>query len=297
MRHIGKKANLKHYQEKMGFVFIAFPMLLFFIFMALPAISAIYFSFTNYDIISRSEWVGLYNYKKLIQDEMFFLTLKNILYYIAMAVPLMVICSLGLALLLNKKIKGITLFRAIYYAPVITSAIAASTIWLWLLNPIYGLVNQVLDYFRIPGPTWLTNSSTAMVSIVIVVLWQNVGVSIIIYLAGLQGIPSDLYEVARVDGANAFQCFRYVTLPLLKFATFFVSTMAMIGAFQLFDQAYALTQGGPCNSTLTPVYLIYNNGFGNLKMGYASVQAFALFAIIFAFSLINTRVYRENIMK
>lgn len=295
MGYIGKKANLKHYQEKMGFIFISFAMLLFFIFMALPAISAIYFSFTNYDIISRNEWVGLYNYKKLIQDEMFFLTLKNILYYIVMAVPLTVICSLGLALLLNKKIKGIVLFRAIYYAPVVTSAIAASTIWLWLLNPIYGLVNQVLGYFRIPGPTWLANSSTAMISIVIVILWQSVGVNTIIYLAGLQGIPDYLYEAARVDGANSFQCFRYITLPLLKPTTFFVSTMAMIGAFQLFDQAYALTQGGPANSTLTPVYLIYNNGFGNLRMGYASAQAFVLFAIIFAFSFINMRVYRENI--
>jgi len=295
MGYTGKKTNLKRYQEKMAFLFIAFPMVLFFIFMALPAISAIYFSFTNYDIISRNDWVGLYNYKKLIQDEMFFLTLKNILYYIVLAVPLTVICSLGLALLLNRKIKGIALFRAIYYAPVVTSAIAASTIWLWLLNPIYGLVNQVLGYFGIPGPTWLANSSTAMISIVIVVLWQTVGVNMIIYLAGLQGVPSDLYEAARVDGANTFQCFRYITLPLLKFATFFVSTMAMIGAFQLFDQAYALTRGGPANSTLTPVFLIYNNGFGNLRMGYASAQAFVLFVIIFAFSFINMRIHRESV--
>jgi len=290
-----KKANLEHYQEKMGFLFIAFPMLLFFIFMALPAISAIYFSFTNYDIISRNDWVGFSNYKKIIQDEMFFLALKNILYYIVMEVPLTVICSLGLALLLNKKIKGIVLFRAIYFAPAVTSTIAASTIWLWLLNPMYGLVNQVLDYFGISGPTWLANSSTAMISIVIVVLWQNLGMNIIFYLAGLQGIPSVLYEVARVDGANTFQCFRYVTLPLLKTTTFFVLTMAMIGAFQLFDQAYALTRGGPANSTLTPVYLIYNNGFGSLKMGYASAQAFILFVIIFVFSLINMRAYRESI--
>lgn len=290
-----KKTNLKTYQEKMGYAFIAIPLILFFIFMVLPAISAIYFSFTNYDIVSRNEWVGLYNYKKLINDELFFLTLKNIFYYIIMAVPLTVICSLGLAILLNKKIKGITIFRTIYYAPVITSSIAASTIWLWLLNPVYGLVNQVLGYFGIPGPTWLSNSSTAMVSVVIVVLWQNVGINMIIYLAGLQGVPDELYEAARVDGANSLRCFRYITLPSLKPTTFFVLTMTMIQAFQLFDQAYVLTSGGPGNSTLTPVFLIYNNGFGNLRMGYASAQAFVLFIIIFAFSYLNMRVNRESV--
>jgi len=289
-------SRLGRHQERMAYIFIAPAMLLFFIFVVYPIFKAVILSCTNYDIISRSEWVGLENYKRLLHDNLFFITLKNILYYVSMAVPTGIVISLGLAMILNRKKPGMKTFRAIYYIPMLTSGVAASVVWLWLLNPEYGLVNQLLRNIGIIGPTWLADSSTAMFAIVIVTLWQGVGGNMIIYLAGLQGIPGYLYESAVLDGANRWQSFWHITWPMLRPTTFFVSIILMIGAFQLFDQAYVMTEGGPANATKTVVYYIYETGFEELKMGYASAQAFVLFMIILAFSLVNIWINRESSM-
>ena len=286
----GKRHKLGYYQAIMGYLFIAPSVVLFIIFTGIPIINAFYLSFTNYDVLSTAEWVGLRNYKKLLGDETFLTSLKNILFYVAMYVPLMIICSLVIALALNRKLPGTNLFRTVYYIPGLTSSIAASTVWMWILNPEYGLLNQILSYVGIVGPAWLANTSTAMISIVMVTLWQGIGGNMVIYLAGLQGIPNILYESAKLDGANKWQLFFYITLPGLRPTTFFIFIMSMIGSFQLFDQAFAMTQGGPGYATTTPVYLIYNEGFNQLNMGYASAMAFVLFVIILAFSFLNFRL-------
>ncbi len=281
-------------QEITAYIFIAAPLLLFLIFTCYPVFRAFYLSFTSYDILTPAKWTGLANYKRLFHDELFFVTLKNVFSYVLIFVPCMIMLSLTVAMALNRIRHAATAFRVIYYIPGLTSSIAAATVWMWLLNPEYGIVNQILGYVGITGPAWLANSSTALVSIVIVTLWQGIGGNMVIYLAGLQGIPGYLYESAKLDGANNWNLFRYVTWPTLRPTTFFVVTMSMIGSFQLFDQAFAMTQGGPGNATKTPVYLIYTSGFNELQMGYASTMAFALFSIILVLSLINMKINGEN---
>lgn len=286
--------KLGRHQARTAYFFITPTMLLFTVFTVVPVVMALYLSFTNYDVVSRMDWVGLANYERLLDDDLLWLTFKNVLIYAVVFVPLNIFTSLMVAMLLNGARRGVRLFRTLNYLPTLTSAVAAATVWLWLLHPEYGLVNGILSYFGITGPAWLAQTKTAMLSIILVTLWQSIGSNMVIYLAGLQGVPDYLYESARLDGAGRFQCFRYITWPQLKPTTFLVSTMAIIGALQLFDQAFVLTQGGPANATKTPVYLIYQQGFNQLQMGYASAQAFVLAMAILIFSLINMRISKSE---
>jgi multiple sugar transport system permease protein len=269
-------------------------MLLFTVFTVIPVVMALYLSFTDYDVLNRMNWIGLANYERLIHDDLLWRTFRNVLYYAVLFIPLNIAISLAIALLLNRAGLGVKLFRTAAYLPTLTSAVAAATVWLWLLHPEYGLVNALLGYLGITGPAWLAQTNTAMPSIVLVTLWQSVGANMVIYLAGLQGVPEYMYEAARLEGANRFQCFRYITWPQLKPTTFLVSTMSIIGALQLFDQAFVLTQGGPANATKTPVYLIYQQGFNQLQMGYASAQAFVLALSILIFSILNMRISKSD---
>ncbi|CAH0122325.1 MULTISPECIES: carbohydrate ABC transporter permease [unclassified Paenibacillus] len=291
MASMGK---LHRHQARTAYLFITPTMLLFLAFTVVPVIMALYLSFTNYDVLSHKEWVGTDNYRRLLEDSLYWQTFLNVTLYAVIFIPLNIICSLLIAMLMNFKRPGIRLFRTMNYLPTLTSAVAASTVWIWLLHPEFGLVNGLLSYVGIAGPAWLAQTETAMLSIIMVTLWQSIGSNMIIYIAGLQGIPDYLYESAKLDGASAFDRFRYITWPQLRPTTFLVSTMAIIGALQLFDQAFVLTQGGPGNVTKTPVYLIYQQGFNQLQMGYASAQAFVLAVVILIFSLINTRINKAN---
>lgn len=288
------KSKLGRHQQNMGYLFIAPSVILFIIFTGIPILKAIYLSFTDYDILTETNFIFFDNYIKLFQDEIFLTTLINILSYVVLYVPCMVVFSLGIALALNAKIRFKGIFRTLFYLPALTSTIAAAIVWVWIFNPEYGLLNQLLGYIGIAGPMWISHSDTAMISIVIVTLWQGIGGNMIIYLAGLQGVPVALYESALLDGANKWQLFRHITVPCLRSTTFFVVIMSMIGAFQLFDQAFAMTKGGPGYATTTPVYLIYNEGFNQLNMGYASAMAFVLFIIILCLSLINFRMNKTD---
>ena len=221
------------------------PMVLFVVFTVLPVIGALGLSFTSYDVFSPPSWAGLENYARLLEDTTFFTTLKNILLYCAMFVPLMIAASLLLAVALNSRLPAMGIFRTVYYIPVVTSPVAAATVWTWMLNSHYGPVNEILGFFGIPGPAWVGDSSTAMLSIVIVTLWQGVGSNMLIYLAGLQGVPAELYEAARLDGAGPWQRFRYVTVPLVGPATFFLLVLNVIYSFHVFDIVFVLTEGGP----------------------------------------------------
>lgn len=289
-----RRSSLLRHESRMAYAFISPAMILFLIFTVLPAIFAFYLSFTNYDILSPIRWVGLANYERLLTDELFRRGVSNVAYYALLFVPLMIVGSLSLALALNRKMPGMTLFRTLFYLPAVTSSIAAATVWSWMFQKNYGVVNQALSVFGINGPNWLASSDSAMYAIVIVTLWQGLGSNIIIYLAGLSGVPGFLYEAAALDGASTWQQFLYITIPALRTTTFFVVFMSLIGAFQLFDQAYVMTQGGPGYATTTAVYQIYSNGFTQLRMGYASAQAFVLSVAILIVSLVNMRFNRDS---
>jgi len=278
----------------MGYIFIAPTLILFAVFTLLPIGMALFLSFTNYDVISQWDWVGFRNYEWLKWDAIFWKTFGNVIRFSVMFVPSNIVLSLATALLLSRKRRGVKFFRTCYYLPTVTSAVAASIVWFWLLNPEFGLINQMLRLIGIQGPAWLAQTETAMISVVMVTLWISIGSNMVIYLAGIQGIPEYLYEAATLDGANSWACFRHITWPALRPTTFFVSTMSIISALQIFDQAFVLTQGGPANSTKTVVYHIYQTGFTQLEMGYASAQAFVLAVVILIFSAVNFRVNKEG---
>lgn len=273
-----------------AWLFLLVPGVLFVVFMALPIVIALVLSLTDYAIVGDFEWLGIQNYLDIAVDPFFWIALRNTAYYTVLYVPAGLVVALGTALLLNRRHRAVRLFRTLFYIPVVASTVATATIWFWMLNPQNGLLNVALSWFGIDGPAWLYESQWAMIAIVMMSVWAGFGANMIIFLGGLQGVPGELYEAARLDGANAWQQFRYVTLPSLTRTTFLVSTLLIIGAFQVFDQAYVLTKGGPGNSTVTMVYYIYNKGFGALEMGYASALSFVLFLIILVFSLLNAKL-------
>lgn len=280
-----------------GYLFILPATLFFTFFTLIPMLSAIYLSFTDYDGISRLNFVGFNNYKLLFEkDSLFFpKSFLNVVQYSLMAVPLSIVIPLIYALLINQEKKGMKFFRAIYYIPGLTSAIAAATVFRLVFNPSIGIVNTFLALLRIKGPLWLESPDTSMLSIVILVMWMGVGGNMIIFSAALKGLPLELYEAAEIDGAKPVQAFFRITIPLISPTIYFITTMAIIGAFQLYDQVLMLTNGGPANSTVTPVFVIYNRAFGlNSNMGYASAQAVVLFVFIATITLLMQRFMRDR---
>ena len=254
-------------------------------FYILPVLSSLVLSFTQWDLLTPIKWVGFGNYFAIFSDAVVLQALRNTLLFILGYLPSVVILGLGLALLLNRKLKGRTVFRAIYFVPVVTSWVAVSLIWKWLLNPQYGLINFGLSLIGIKGPGWLFDPHWAMAGVIMTTVWKDIGFVTVIYLAGLQEIPEQLFEAADMDGASPWQRFRTVTWPMLAPTTFFVTTISLISSFQVFDQVWIMTQGGPAGATSTMVELIYKNAFSYSKMGYASAISWVLFALIFAVTL------------
>ena len=282
-------------QDRMGRLFVAPPVILFLLFTLLPMIMAIGLSFTKYDVINPPRLVGLANFRKMIKDEFFWIALKNSCVYTWMYVPAGLLLSLGAAMFLNADQKMVGLFRTLFYLPVLSSTVATATLWFWILNPQLGLLNGILELFGISGKAWLYDSKLAMFSIVLMSLWAGFGGNMMIFLAGLKGIPPIYYEAAKIEGASKWQMFTKITMPSITKTTFLVSTMLIIGTFQVFDQAFVLTKGGPGNATITIVYYIYNNGFKNLDMGYASSISLVLFAIILVMTVINSKINKADI--
>ncbi|RCK70464.1 sugar ABC transporter permease [Desertihabitans brevis] len=291
-RRLLPPSTTRRQQAVSGWLFIAVPVALFVVFFAIPIVAALVLSLTDYSIIGDFGFVGVENYTRVFGDAFFWVALRNTAYYTALYVPLGIAVALGSALLLNRNARSARIFRTLFYIPVVSSSVATASIWFWLLNPTYGVFNVALGWFGIDGPAWLHESTWAMPAIVVMSVWAGFGANMVIFLGGLQGVPRDLYEAARIDGANAWQQFRHVTLPGISRVMFLVSTLQIIGAFQVFDQAYILTKGGPGNSTVTLVYYIFDRGFDSLEMGYASALSFVLFLIIMVFSLINARINR-----
>jgi multiple sugar transport system permease protein len=245
-----------------------------------PVIYSFFISLTNWTGIRTRDWVGLQNYIDLFTiDPLFITVLKNTFVYGSMSVLLGVIAAVLLGLLMNQKVPGISIFRTIYYLPSVTSGIAIAIMWAWMFNPRAGLVNYIISLFGLPGPGWFASQQWAMAGLIIVSLW-GIGPNMIIVLAGLQGIPQYLYDAARIDGANQWQEFTNVTLPMLSPVIFYISVISMIGSFQIFENVLVLTNGGPGTSTRVLVFDLYQNAFVNSRMGYASAQAWILCIII-----------------
>lgn len=286
------RTNKKYWE---GYLFIAPWIIGFIIFTLGPVMASLYLSFTKYDMLSMPQWVGIMNFTDLFKDKLYLTSLYNTFYYALFQVPASLIFALILAMLLNHKLKGIYTFRAIYYLPAITSGVAISLLWRWLFNPDLGLINSILGSLGIPGPGWLTSPTWAMPAIIIMSVWGGTGGAMLIYLAGLQGIPEQLYEAANLDGANNWQKFRNVTLPMLSPTIFFNLIMSIIGSFQVFVTIFVMTSnagssiepGGPVNSTLVYVLYLYRIGFRYLNMGSACAMAWILFIIILALTMLN----------
>jgi multiple sugar transport system permease protein len=259
-----------------------------------PMAFSLYISFTIYPVLSPPTWIGLANYHDLfLGDPLFWTALGNTAYYVAFAVPLGLLGSLLLALLLNLKVRGVALFRTAYYIPTVISTVPVYILWVWLLDPGAGLVNQVLGLVGIHGPTWLASPDWSKPSLILMSLWGIGGATMVIYLAGLQGIPQHLYEAAQIDGAGRWARFRNVTLPMLSPTIFFNLIIGIIASFQIFTQAFVMTSGGPLNSTLFYSFYLYREGFQYLYMGYASAMAWVLLVITLALTLFNFALARR----
>jgi len=275
-----------------AWLFISPWVLGFIFFLALPIALSVYYSFTAFNVFQPPRWIGLANFRALSTDPLFWKALYNTAYYTFLSVPLMMIISLGIALLLNSKLRGMRIFRTIFFLPSVLSGVGVALLWLWIFNPDYGLINLLLGYLGIEGPLWLYSPQWAKPAMVIMSLWGLGGV-MVINLAGLQSVPEQLYEAARVDGASNWAQFRYVTLPMLSPTLFFNFITLTIGSFQVFTQAYIMTGGGPVHSTLFYVLYLFQTAFESLRMGYASAMAWILFFVIVTVSLIQIAVSRR----
>jgi multiple sugar transport system permease protein len=264
------------------------------VFVGLPILGAFYLSFHDWSGIGAREFAGLENYETLVQDKAFLHSLKITAIYTFSFVPLLYVFALALALLVNQGLALTGLLRSAFFAPFMVSLVVASVVWSFMLQDPAGVVNTIIGLFGIEPQPWLGSTRFALISVILVTLWQAVGYSMIIFLAGLQDIPRVYYEAATIDGAGAWKRFRYITLPLLKPTSVFVLIISFIGAFQLFDPIFVMTQGGPADATTTTVYYIYETAFEFLQLGYASALSVVLFAIILVASLIQLRVFRHE---
>ncbi|MEZ4675010.1 MAG: sugar ABC transporter permease [Caldilineaceae bacterium] len=276
-------------ERRDAYIFILPWILGFVIFTAGPMLGSLYISFTRWEIVTPSVWVGLDQYQRLFADDRFYLSLWNTAYYVFLGVPLHLALALLAALAMNMNLRGIRIFRTLYYVPSLTPAVANSILWLWIFHPQWGLANAFLQWLGFEGLYWLQDPKIAKPAFIIMSFW-TIGGQMVILLAGLKGIPQQLYEAASIDGANTWHRFWNITLPMLTPALFFNLIIAIIGAFQVFTQAYIMTEGGPNYATLFYLLYLYRMAFENFRMGYASAMAWVLFVIILCFTLIQFRL-------
>lgn len=288
------RGGLKRGEAIAGYLFLLPNIVGFLVFSSLPVLATLLISALHWDMIRAPTFVGLQNYQQLLFDDpTFWQVLGNTVYYVVGTVPADIILSLLLALALNAQIRGISIFRAIFFIPVISSAVAVAVMWQWLYNTDFGLIDFALGFVGVKAIPWLSSTAWAMPALIIMAIWKHLGYNMIIYLAGLQGIPTTLYEAAAIDGANRWNAFRFITIPLLTPTTFFILVISIINSFQVFDLAFILTRGGPGNATNTVVMDIYNQAFQFFQMGYAAAIAWILFLIIMVFTLIQWRVQKR----
>jgi multiple sugar transport system permease protein len=276
----GPTPRWRNKETRAAWLFILPSLIGFLIFTAGPVVAAGVISLLNWNLFSAPTFAGLKNFARLGPDPTFWSALGNTVYFTFVSVPLTIAVSLGLALLLNQGVRRIAVFRSLLLLPYATITVSVAFVWIWLYIPHDGLVNAVLGVFGINGPAWLISDNWAMPALIAMSVWKSFGFGMVVFLAGLQAIPQQLYEAAKVDGSSAWQSFRSVTLPMLSPALFFVVVTSIIGSFQVFDQALIMTNGGPGSRTTTLVMYIYRTGFENYDQGYAAAQSLVLFAFI-----------------
>jgi multiple sugar transport system permease protein len=285
----------------MAWLFSSPALILLIVFLVVPFLMAIGLSFTNQRLIPNpnlpTEIIGLRNFARLLTDQAFLRGLLNNFYFVLVVVPIQTSLALGLAILINQKLRAMNLFRTVYFAPVVTAMTVVAIVWTFLYNPGEGLINAFLNaisFGAIKPINWLQNTKTVFPAIMLLSIWQGTGFQMVIYLAGLQDIPSDLYEAADVDGANQWQQFRHITLPQLRNTSIFVILSTTILAFKLFDQVQVMTSGGPQNASMTVMVDVVQQGWGQLKVGYASAISVVFFLIVLGVSLIQRRILPEE---
>ena len=288
-------------ESRLAWLFSAPAIILLLIFLIIPFIWAIWMSFTNMRLIPNpnvpTKFLGFENYIRLISDEVFLKALLNNFYFVIIVVPIQTAFALGLAMLINQEMRGMNIFRTVYFSPVVTSMTVVSIVWTLLYNPGDGLINAFLQAisFGSLGPyNWLTNTKLVFPAIMLMSIWQGVGFQMVIFLAGLQEIPTSLYEAAEVDGANAWKKFTNITIPQLKNTMIFVIISTTILAFRLFDQVKVMTNGGPSNASMTTMLYTIETGWGRLRIGYASAITVVFFIIVLIISILQRLLTREK---
>ena len=286
--------------SRAAWLFITPALIILGLFFLLPVAAALVLSVTDYDLYALADirnlrFVALQNYWSLLQRPLFWSALGHTVYFVVVGVPLSLIASLGAAMLLNSPLARFKpFFRTALFAPVVTTVVAVAVIWRYLFNTKYGLINYTFDALGIPTLDWLGDPHWAMPTIILFAVWKNFGYNMIIFMAGLQAIPGDLYEAARIDGASAIAQFRHITLPMLKPTMVMVSILTVSGYFQLFAEPYVMTEGGPLQSTTSVLYLMYEEGFKWWNLGSASAVAFILFVIMFAITATMLRLSKQG---
>ncbi|MFJ7493555.1 carbohydrate ABC transporter permease [Streptomyces sp. NPDC097727] len=277
-------------RQRAGMLMVAPALLHASLWIGLPVVASVVLAFTKYDVLTAPQFVGLDNFSEMMGDAVFRKSVVNTVVYTFFTVPFGMMLGLLVALALHTGLKARGIFRTAVFLPQVTATVAIALVWLWIYNPGNGLLNTLLSFLGIDGPAWLSSTSWAMPSVILVGIWQGIGMKMLIYLAALQSLPKELYEAASVDGATKVRQFFSITLPLLKPATFFVLITSMISAFQSFDQIYILTDGGPANSTTMMTYEIYKSAFREFRVGYACAQSLVLFVLLMGFTLVNRRI-------
>ena len=283
-----KRLTLSQREELIGWLFILPAVLGFVIWVAGPMLYSAWLSLTDYDLIGTPRFIGLANFTRMFNDPLFYKSLSVTVVYTVFHVPLTLLLAFGVALLLNTKIPRMAIFRTLYYLPSIVPAVASAVLWVWIFNSEFGLLNLLLRALGLKKVLWLQDPHTALAALIIMSLW-NMGGVMIIFLAGLNGIPEEMYEAAKIDGAGNMASFRYITIPMMTPIIFFNLVLEIIGSFQVFTAGFLVTQGGPNYSTNFYVLNLFNNAFTYFDMGYASAQAWVLFFIVLIFSLIIFR--------
>jgi len=258
-----------------------------------PILAALYFSLTKWNVVSAPIWQGVANYQKLLRDALFWTALRNTFRYMLGFIPLSMSVSLVLAVALNQRVRLQSLFRTLYFTPSVCSIVAMAIVWRLMFDRDLGLLNYLLGFVGVERVPWLMTPRTAMPAVIIMSVWQGIGFPTLLWLAGLQGVPQSYYDAAEVDGAGRWAIFRYVTWPFLTPTGFFMLILACINSFQVFQQTFILTQGGPRRSTYTLVYQIYDKAFRNFEMGYACALAYVLFASVLVFTFFQFRLQRR----
>lgn len=288
------RTQLSRKESINAIIFLAPSLGFLLIFLIFPILASFYLSFTQYDIFSPSKWVGFRNYVQHFSDPLFWNSLRVSFYFTLGSVPARMFLALGLAVILNSQIKGISIFRSLFFLPSVASIVAISMLWLWLYNPSFGIFNFILNSFGFSSQSWLRNPQQAPFCLIIMEIWRTVGYWMIIYLAGLQEIPEQHYEAAKIDGANKWQLFLYITFPCLIPVTLFILVMSTIWTLQIFAQVYIMTQGGPANATSVVVHRIYVEAFKQMRFGYASASSIIFFFIVIFITFLYLKILRTE---